>query len=30
MFKTMKSYIPTTNSNWLYHEMKKMSEILGI
>ena len=25
MLKTMKSYIPTTSSNWLYYEMKKIS-----
>ncbi len=22
---TMKSYIPSTNSNWLYYEMRKLS-----
>jgi predicted metalloenzyme YecM len=28
--KAVRSFIPTTNENWLYYEMKKISEVLGL
>lgn len=28
-FKSINSYIPRTKDNWLYHEIKKMDDIIG-